>query len=80
MQRLVGKTRSILWEGSHRDESGIKLSGYTPEYHRVTMRVTETLAERLPYTISPVVIQALDPIEDSLWADGILPAGDVPPA
>lgn len=80
MHRLVGETRSILWEGSQRDESGLKLSGYTPEYHRVTMRVTETLAERLPYTISPVVIQALDPIEDSLWADGILPAGDAPHA
>ncbi len=66
LSHLVGQQRHVLWEGKKTLNGKHLVMGYTPEYHRVGVWVSDSVAESLPYTIQLTTLKAFDEENDCL--------------
>jgi hypothetical protein len=66
MRGLVGEVRPVLWEGTRPSGDKVLVTGYTPEYHRVGIRLEASEAQALPYTIQMTDITGFDEAHDCL--------------
>lgn len=60
MEKLVGETRQLLLEGPQNHGVSTRISGYTPEYHRVSLNLPTDLASSLSYTIQAARVTGFD--------------------